>query len=218
MRVDAPQSKPRVLASPVAVVLRSKAECVGDRQLEEFQAGEGPAAGEVAIILENLLSGEALPQTVALLKDDSSGKLLGIASVRSDGNEQIRSKASTPWFLRRLAVNPYVNLVARDARYRNHLLCDGQTRLGVALVRAALEVVALQHDGDGAMPTVWALIRRRNEVSKRVFREFAFYPHARSHENQQDVFVRRAGRGLPPAPARDAYVPPSATGTRLTSR
>ena len=57
------------------------------------------------------------------------------------------------------------------------------------------------------LPTVWALISRQNEVSKRTFSEFAFYPHDRSPENQQDVYVRRAGRRLPPAPPVEAYIP-----------
>jgi len=197
-------SQPTVLGGPVRVELRTKAQCVGDARLEEFDAGSGPAARETRLILDNLHSGDALPQTVALIVDER-GTLLGIASVRIEGNSQLRAKASTPWFVRRLSRNPYVNLIARDERYRNHLLCDGQTRLGTAVLRAGLEVV--QHElGEAALPTVWALVRRDNEASKRVFGEFAFYPHDRSAENQQDVFVRRAGRPLPSSPAEGAYV------------
>jgi hypothetical protein len=196
---------PTVLGGPVRVELRSKAQCAGDHRLEEFRAGPGPAAKEVRLILENLHSGEALPQTVALLSEESGGALLGIASVRIDGNAQLRAKPSTPWFVRRLSRNPYVNVLARDERYRNHLLCDGETRLGTAILRAALEVV--EHElAARSLPTIWALVRRDNAASKRVFGEFAFYPHDRSAENQQDVFVRRGGRKLPPAPAEGAYV------------
>jgi len=197
-------SRPTVLAGPVHVELRSKAQCAGDSRLEEFRVGSGPAAKEVRLILENLHSGEALPQTVALL-GEQGGPLLGIASVRIDGYAQLRAKASTPWFVRRLSHNPYVNVIARDERFRNHLLCDGSTRLGSALLRAALEIV--EHElRTPTTPTVWALLRRGNEASKRTFAEFAFYPHDRSAENQQDVYVRRAGRRLPPAPAEGAYV------------
>jgi hypothetical protein len=189
----------------VRVELRSKAQCAGDPRLTDFQAGSGPAAREVRLILENLHSGEALPQTVALLSEQASGALLGIASIRIDGNAQLRAKSSTPWFVRRLARNPYVNVIARDERYRNHMLCDGQTRLGTAILRAGLEVV--EHElPDGPLPTVWALVRRENEASKRVFGQFAFYPHDRSAENQQDVLVRRGGRRLPPAPPEGAYL------------
>lgn len=157
------------------------------------------------LILDNLHSGEAVPQTVALLSEEPGGALLGIASIRIDGNAQLRAKASTPWFVRRLSSNPYVNLIARDERYRNYLLCDGRTRLGTAILRAGLEVV--QHETPGrSLPTVWALVRRDNAASKRTFGEFAFYPHDRSAENQQDVFVRRAGRKLPPPPAEGAYI------------
>ena len=205
MRFRHPESPPTVLRAPVRVELRSKAQCVGDPRIEEFQAGEGPAAREVRLILDNLHSGEALAQSVALLSEERGGALLGIASVRIDGNAQLRAKASTPWFLRRLGSNPYVNLIARDERYRNHLLCDGRTRLGTAILRAGLEVV--QHETQSrSLPTIWALVRRDNAASKRTFGEFAFYPHDRSAENQQDVFVRRAGRKLPPAPAEGAYL------------
>jgi hypothetical protein len=126
--------------------------------------------------------------------------------VRIGGNAQIRSKSSTPWFLRRLAGSPYVNLIARDERYRNHVLQDGRTRLGEALVRAALEVVEAEQP-DGNLPTVWALVQRHNFASKRAFARFAFYPHDRSGENPQDVLVRRAGRRLPVPPDSAVYWP-----------
>jgi len=200
------QRTPVELKGRVIVTPRSKAECANEPLLEEFRCEGGPAAGEVQMIVANLLSGEALAQTVALVQEESSGELLGIASVRMDGNEQIRSRSSEPWFLRRLAVNPYVNVIARDERYRNHVLRDGRTRLGTALLRAALELVEQSAPGK-PLPTVWALIRRENRASQRAFREFAFYPHDRSEESQQEVFVRRAGRPLPPAPDPEAYRP-----------
>lgn len=196
-----------MLSGPVRVQIRTKAQCVGDPRLAAFDCGSSPATAEVRMIVENLLSGDALPQTVALLSEEASGELLGIASVRVQGNEQIRSKSSTPWFLRRLASNPYVNVVARDERFRNHVLSDGRTRLGTVLVRAAIEVIEMELP-PGPSPTMWALIRRSNVASKRAFRQLAFYPHSRSSENEQDVFVRRAGRVLSPAPDPGAYLPP----------
>jgi hypothetical protein len=197
---------PKMLGAPVRVTLRSKEECAGEAQLEDFRCSDGPAAREVAMIVANLLSGEALPQTVAFINDAAGGALLGIASVRPDGNAQLRAKPSTPWFLRRLATNPYVNMIARDERYAGQFLRDGSTRLGTAILRGGLE--ALAHElGRQSLPTVWALVRRENEVSKRTFSEFGFYPHDRSPENQQDVYVRRAGRRLPPLPPPDAYIP-----------
>jgi len=199
-------SERNTLGAPVRVTVRTKEECAGDPQLEGFRCGDGPAAHEVAMIVANLVSGEALPQLVALVNDAASGALLGIASVRPDGNAQLRGKPSTPWFVRRLATNPYVNVIARDERYVGHVLLDGRTRLGTAILRAGLEALAAQ-GGSERLPTVWALIRRENETSKRTFGEFAFYAHDRSHENQQDVYVRRAGRRLPPAPPLDAYLP-----------
>jgi hypothetical protein len=205
VRFRQPALSPTALSGPVHVEVRGKAQCVGDSRLEAFQTGDGPAVREVRLILENLYSGEALPQTVALLSDQSSGSLVGIASIRVDGNAQLRGKASTPWFVRRLSRSPYVNVIARDARYRNHVLCDGRTRLGTAILRAGLEVVEHELAVDH-LPTIWALIRRENLASKRTFAEFAFYPHDRSAENQQDVFVRRAGRKLPPAPGDGSYI------------
>src|ERR1700759_3369590 len=121
-------SKGTELGAPVRVTVRSKEECVGDALLERFRCGDGPAGREVGLIVGNLLSGEALPQTVAFVNDVASGALLGIASVRPDGNAQLRAKSSTPWFVRRLASNPYVNVVARDERYTGRLLHDGRTR------------------------------------------------------------------------------------------
>lgn len=206
MRFSDQGGQPTLLRAPVRVELRGKEECVGDERLAEFRAGDGPAAREVRLILENLYSGDALPQTVALVLGEEGDGLLALASVRLDGNAQVRAKSSTPWFVRRLSRNPYVNMIARDERYRNHLLCDGRTRLGTAALRAGLEAIASELSS-AELPTVWALIRRENEASKRTFGEFAFYAHDRSHENQQDVFVRRAGRKLPPAPAAGAYVP-----------
>jgi hypothetical protein len=108
-------------------------------------------------------------------------------------------------------------MIARDERYANRALSDGSSRLGAAILRAGLEVLQQELDRD-SLPTVWALIRRDNEVSKRVFGEFAFYPHDRSPENQQDVFVRRAGRPLPPAPSAEAYIPLAVPATARGAR
>jgi|GEM_PF-5666503 hypothetical protein len=199
-------AQPTVLTGPVRVLLQEKQDCIEDPRLEALKVGDGPAAMEVRMILENLISGEANPQTLAMLEEEATGALLGLASVRIDGNAQIRAKSTTAWFLRRLAGNPYVNLIVRDERYRNHVLADGRTRLGEALVRAALEVVEAEHPGP-EVPTVWALVQRYNFASKRAFARFAFYPHDRSEENPQDVLVRRAGRRLPAPPAPDIYRP-----------
>jgi hypothetical protein len=73
--------------------------------------------------------------------------------------------------------------------------------------RAPARGLPLQRRSGRALPTVWALIRRQNDVSKRTFGEFAFYPHDRSRESQQHVFVRRAGRRMPAAPPLEAYIP-----------
>jgi hypothetical protein len=206
MSSTVPRSAPSVLPGPVRVVMQRKDECVDDRRLEAFKVGDGPATREIRLILENLISGEANPQTLALLEHGDDAALIGIASVRIDGNAQLRGKSSTPWFLRRLAGSPYVNLIARDERYRNHVLRDGRTTLGEALVRAALEVVGAEQ-GAPELPTVWALVQRENLASKRAFARFAFYPHDRSGENQQDVLVRRAGRDLPAPLEAGAYRP-----------
>ena len=135
MRISDHSAQPEPLAGPVRVTVRSKEECVGDPQLEEFRCSGGPAAREVGLIVGNLVSGEALAQTVAFLNDVSSGALLGLASVRPDGNAQLRAKSSTPWFVRRLSTNPYVNMIARDERYAGRALSDGCTRLGAAILR-----------------------------------------------------------------------------------
>lgn len=199
-------SSPAALSVPVQVILRGKEECIGDPDLAGFRCSDGPAAGEVGMIVANLLSGAALEETVAMLKLEDTGELVGLVSIRMDGNAQIRGKASTPWFLRRISVNPYVNLLARDERFHNHLLADGRTRISAALLRAGLEVVAAERGGE-PLPSVWALVKRENFAGKRAFAQLAFHRHRRSAENQQDVVVRRAAKPLPTPPGRDAYLP-----------
>ena len=167
----------RSLTAPVAVEIRSKDECVDHDDLAGFSCHDGPAAKEVRMIVGNLLSGEALQQTVAMIRDTATGTLVGLVSVRMDGNAQIRTKSGTPWFLRRISVNPYVNLLARDERYRGHLLADGTTGIGAALLRAGLELIA--NERGGSMPSVWALVKRENAASKRAFSQFAFHLHDR---------------------------------------
>jgi hypothetical protein len=198
-------SSPAALSVPVQVILRSKEECIGDPDLAGFRCSDGPAAGEVGMIVANLLSGAALEQTVAMLRLEDTGELIGLVSIRMDGNAQIRGKASTPWFLRRISVNPYVNLLARDERFHNHLLADGRTRISAALLRAGLEVVAA--DRGEPLPSVWALVKRENLAGKRAFAQLAFRRHERSAENQQDIVVRRAAKPLPPQPGLGAYIP-----------
>jgi hypothetical protein len=206
-------STPTRLESRIEVSLRSKEQCEGDTRLPELRCADGPAAREVEIILENLFSGEAVPQTVALLSESGSGALVGIASVRLDGNAQIRGRPSAPWFLRRLAANPYVNVIVRDERWRNVVLSDGETRLGSVLVRAALEAIGHELRSE-RLPTVWALVQPSNDASKQAFSAYAFYPHDRSEENPQEVYVRRAGRPLPPPPEPSAYRPLQAKAAR----
>ena len=73
--------------------------------------------------------------------------------MRPDGNAQLRAKSSTPWFVRRLSTNPYVNVVARDERYAGALLRDGRTRLGTAILRAGLEALAQSSAGACCLPS-----------------------------------------------------------------
>jgi hypothetical protein len=191
------------LTRPVEVIVRTKEECVGDPQLERFSVTDGPAAAECQGIITNLISGKAVPQTVAFVKEQGTGTLLGLTSVRMGGNKESRQNPFCPEWLKKLSHNPYVGLLCRDDRYRNCELLDG-TRLSTILVRAGIELVT---PVGTKPPTMFAFVKRDNRGSLKAFGHFAFHPHARSAESAQEVLVRRAGKPLPPAPDPNAFRP-----------
>ena len=58
-------------------------------------------------------------------------------------------------------------------KYRRYLLRDGVTHVGEALIRAGLDMIALEANGR-PMPSVSALVRPENGNSHRVLEAFDF--------------------------------------------
>jgi hypothetical protein len=194
------------LERPVVVVVKTKAQCVEDPDLEAFAVEDGPAAEECESIRRNLLSGDAVEQTVAMLKEDGAGRLLGLVSVRFDGRANWREPfAKVPPLLKKLSRTAYINVLARDTRLEGCVLADGETRLGDALVRAGLELATFP-DARTPLP-LCALALRENHRSHRAFEAQGFRVHADSWQCNQDVLVRRGGRPLLKAPPHQAYSP-----------
>ena len=90
------QSSPIQLSRPVEVVVRTKAQCEDDADIEGFSVHDGPAAAECQSIIGNLCDGKAVEQTVAFVKEQGTGNLLGLTSVRMGGNVQARQTRSIP--------------------------------------------------------------------------------------------------------------------------
>jgi hypothetical protein len=193
------------LSRPVEVVVRTKEACIGNSELEGFSVRDSTAAaGECRNIIGNLYDGKAVEQTVAFVKEQGTGTLLGLTSVRMGGNKEVRSNPFVPTWLRRLAAEPYVGLLARDDRFYNTVLADGSTRLSTVLVRAGIELVTPVGQSS---PTLWAFVKRDNVGSLAAFARHAYHSHGRSRECEQEVLVRRAGKPLPPPPNSSSYRP-----------
>jgi hypothetical protein len=75
-----------------------------------------------------------------------------------------------------------IGVLGTDLVYRKHVLSDGKTRPGVALVTGALTLIE-QMFGGGAMPFVRTNVRPNNEGSKPLFDEHQFentgYPESK---------------------------------------
>jgi hypothetical protein len=67
----------------------------------------------------------------------------------------------------------YIGAFGTDMRYRKHLLDDGKTRPGNALMRAALEAIQAMFGGE-PMSYVFAKVKRTNSASRRLFDEHGF--------------------------------------------
>jgi hypothetical protein len=209
------------LSRPVYIAEKSAAECAEDPLLEGFEVDDGPAKGAVEGKIRNLLNRDAWAQTVLFLLEAETNALLALASVCVDGNPQ-RSGWQNP-FLQSIGGNPYVNLLARDRRYRKHVLRDGRTQLSTAVLWGLLEVVLRDRPGPrGTYPLVFGFVDEDNDPSQRAFSTVLF--RAQKVEQQQQqwvstasglvvpvhpdlVVVRDAGEPLPVERDFDAYRP-----------
>jgi hypothetical protein len=202
---DATSTAARIhLIGPVEVVVRTKAQCRDDPDLRAFSVHDGPAAAEVQGIVSNLVSGEAVPQTVVMLKEEGSSQVLGLISVRLEGRWECMMPGAAPSFVQKLAASTYVNALARDDRFEGAVLADGKTHLGFATVLAGVELASVL---TGTAPEMWALVKKTNGRSKRALKGVGFHRGPHSDKFEVDVFVRRAGLPLPPVPPRSAYRP-----------
>ena len=205
-RIAGPSSSagPTWLSRPVEVVFRTEAECRDDPDLEGFVVPKSPGADECESIIANLLDGKAVPQIVVFAKEQGTGALLGISSVRLGGNLEARLDGENPYWLRELSRDPYLALLARDARYPRCILCDGRTRLSTVLVRAAVERATR---GAESPPRMWAVCMRSNHPSVKAFATNAFHPDPRAEAGEKYVLTRLAGKRMLPPPGREAYIP-----------
>jgi hypothetical protein len=207
MKKEATASTPVQFDGPLEVVVRTKAQCRDDPDLRAFSVHDGPAAVEVQSIVSNLVSGEAVPQTVVMLKEEGSSQVLGLISVRLEGRSELMGPFvpfAVPPFMQKLVASTYINVVARDDRFEGAVLADGETHLGFATMLAGVELASVL---TGTAPEMWAVVKKTNGRSKRALKAVGFHRDPHSDKFEADVFVRRAGLPLPPVPPRSAYRP-----------
>jgi hypothetical protein len=103
-----------------------------------------------------------LPQAVVLL-EDAERKLIGLASFRP-------GDVFTP-IHREPLPGTYIHAIATDYHYHGVRLEDGSSP-GDALLVGVLQHIRLGWGGQ--LPYVWALVSRRNDTSKKMFKRHAF--------------------------------------------
>jgi len=189
------------------VVVRTKAQCRDDPDLEAFLVEDGPAAEQCESIRANLCSGEAKEQTVVMLKEEGSSQVLSLISVWPGGRPEWAAPFwQGPAWVKQLArTTAYVGLLARDTRLEGSVLADGETPLGFATVRAGLEFAI--SPGSSTPVPLWAVTERSNDRAHRALGHGGFHRDSRSSEWTADVLVRRGGRRLREAPPLSAYRP-----------
>jgi SEC-C motif len=163
------------------------------------------AVREVELTARRLRGGGLKLSQSPVILEDPDGRLVGYASVHSRPRGGYDDGFNRPWIAER-----YIVAFGRDVHFRGYTLRDGVTRIGEILVRAALDMVAVEMDG-APMPAVSALVRAENTSSHRIFDALSFdRQDAENTGYTQDLRWRSAGAPLPPALARDVYVPPAA--------
>jgi hypothetical protein len=158
---------------------------------------------EVEQTAARLVAGTTTMAQTAVVLEDDSGALLGYASVHSRPPLGYEDRGPRAWIADR-----YIVAFGRDRAHRDHPLRDSRTRIGEVVVRAALDMIALEAPGR-PMPSVSALVRPENEASHRLLEVLGFdnLPMAATGF-AQDLRWRERGVPLPPALPRDVYVPP----------
>lgn len=165
--------------------------CCGDPDTEE-------AVREVQRTAERLHTGNTTMTQTPVVVEDDSGETVGYCSIH-----RRTARSAQPWMAER-----YIVAFGRDLKYRRYLLRDGVTHVGEALIRAGLDMIALEANGR-PMPSVSALVRPENGNSHRVLEAFDFqcFP-ATSTGLGQDLLWREHGLAPPPGLPLEVYVAP----------
>jgi hypothetical protein len=205
----------RRLTGPVrAHVLRDPTAYPALAALRCGEVRSETAVREVEQTAARLVAGTTTMAQTAVVLEDDSGQLLGYASVHSRPPLGYEDRGPRPWIADR-----YLVAFGRDRAHRDHPLRDSRTRIGEVIVRAALDMIALEAPGR-PMPSVSALVRPENEASHRVLEALGFdnLPTADTGF-AQDLRWRERGLPLPPPLPPDVYVPPRVGALRpLPSR
>ncbi len=138
--------------------------CCGKERVEEYEVNTQvhricagiASAGWIAVVLEKPSEKDATghPSLVGVCCVTNS-VLPGVPGVE-DGSE-----------------GGYIGALGTDLRYRKHLLDDGQTRPGAALMQEALTAIQAMFGGP-PMAYVFAKVKRSNAASKRLHDEHGF--------------------------------------------
>jgi SEC-C motif len=174
-----------------------------------FNAGDPSteeAVREVHRTAERLHAGTTTMIQTPVVVEDSSGGFIGYCSIHR------RQPFGYPDGPRPFIAERYIVAFGRDLKYRKCPLRDNTTYVGEIVVRAGLDMIALEAVGK-PMPSVSALVRPENGGSHRVLETYGFVCTPTSFTGfSQDVLWREAGEPLPPAPGLDVYVPPFSAG------
>ena len=192
----------RRLTGPVrAHVLREPSAYRALAALRCGDARSDTAVREVEQTAARLVAGATTMAQTAVVLEDDGGALLGYASVHRRPPLGYDDHRPRPWIADR-----YIVAFGRERAHRDQPLRDSRTRIGEVIVRAALDMIALEAPGR-PMPSVSA--RPENEPSHRVLAALGFenLPMAVTGFAQD---LRWRERGLaPPVPLpREVYVPP----------
>jgi RimJ/RimL family protein N-acetyltransferase len=190
----------RLTGPAIAHVLERPTRYAG---FASFECGDASSAAvrEVQDTARRLYEGKLRLTQVPIVVEDVTGALIGFCSM----HRRSHPYPGSPWIAER-----YIIAFGRDVRYRGYALRDGSTRIGEVLVRAGLDMIAGEAEG-GPMPSVSALVRPENHVSRHVLEALGFdWRPATDTGYEQDLLWREAGMALPPLPGSDVYVPPIA--------
>jgi len=183
----------KVITGRVRVEVIDQREAAGDSDLLDFPCACGARTGEQKRAADEVVEGFNLtyagrpePLMVAKVSEEGGG-LIVVAVVAMTGDHSCA---------RRLTVEPYIEAIARHDDYRHCLLRDHKTSAGTIVLRAAVEMVLLEH------PTseIVARVLFGNRSSHAIFSDLGFDHLERSAffpPTEQVIRLRQSGTPLP---------------------